>query len=262
MAHIHNVYDSDIHFKLDYKTRLFLNESELKTLVAQGDHNSERFTFEMPREIEGHDMTTCNRIEVHYININSTTKETSEDIYIVDDMQVSPDDENIAVFSWILSNNATKHKGNLNFMIKFKCLTGDVIEYQWSTLIYSKVQIGASYDNEEQVITPYSDVLEAWKQELIDEIKHDTPSARIGEVTLTASGWVGSGNLYSQIVSISGVTANTQVDLTPSVQQLAVFYEKDLTFVTENDGGVVTVYAIGQKPLIDWIIQVTMTEVE
>ena len=89
----------------------------------------------------------------------------------------------------------------------------------------------------------------------------DGKSARISEVTLTSSGWIGSGNLYSQVVNIDGVTENTQVDLTPSVQQLAAFYEKDLTFVTENEDGVVTVYCIGQKPQNDYTIQVTMTEV-
>jgi hypothetical protein len=70
-----------------------------------------------------------------------------------------------------------------------------------------------------------------------------------------------SGNLYSQEVPIAGVTENSQVDLTPSVEQLLVFYEKDLTFVTENEGGRVTVYAIGQKPENDYTIQVTITEV-
>lgn len=86
-------------------------------------------------------------------------------------------------------------------------------------------------------------------------------SARIGEVTLTAIGWIGNTSPYAQIVSIDGVTENSQVDLTPSVEQLSIFYEKDLTFVTENDNGVVTVYAIGQKPQNDYTIQVTITEV-
>ena len=85
--------------------------------------------------------------------------------------------------------------------------------------------------------------------------------ATIGEVTLLASEWEGSNSLYSQKVEVAGVTGNSQVDLTPSVEQLAIFYEKDLTFVTENDGGVVTVYAIGQKPANDYTIQVTITEV-
>lgn len=86
-------------------------------------------------------------------------------------------------------------------------------------------------------------------------------SARIGEVTLNASSWTGEGYLFSQIVTIDGVTENTQVDLTPSVEQLAIFYEKDIAFVTENEDGVVTVYVIGQKPQNDYTIQVTMTEV-
>lgn len=85
--------------------------------------------------------------------------------------------------------------------------------------------------------------------------------ARIGEVTLLANQWVGEASPYSQVVTIDGTTENSQVDLTPSVEQLAVFYEKDLTFVTENEDGVVTVYAIGQKPQNDYTIQVTITEV-
>ena len=85
--------------------------------------------------------------------------------------------------------------------------------------------------------------------------------ATIGQVTLPSSGWVGNASPYSQVVSIKGVTENSQVDLTPSVEQLTVFYEKDLTFVTENEDGIVTVYAIGQKPQNDYTIQVTITEV-
>ena len=85
---------------------------------------------------------------------------------------------------------------------------------------------------------------------------------KIGEVTLLADDWVGEGSLYHQVVNIEGVTENSQVDLTPDVQQLAIFYEKDLSFVTENEDGVVTVYAIGQKPANDYTIQVTITEVD
>lgn len=83
----------------------------------------------------------------------------------------------------------------------------------------------------------------------------------IGEVTIYADKWVGEDNLFSQVVTISGVTENSQVDLTPSVEQLAIFYNKDLAFVAENEGGVVTVYAIGQKPTNDYTIQATITEV-
>lgn len=86
-------------------------------------------------------------------------------------------------------------------------------------------------------------------------------SARISEVVLTSEGWKGDTSPYSQVVDIEGVTPNSQVDLTPSIEQLSVFYQKDLAFVTENENGVVTVYSLGDKPQNDYVIQVTITEV-
>lgn len=90
-----------------------------------------------------------------------------------------------------------------------------------------------------------------------------TPSStsRIVSVSIYSDKWVGTESPYSQIVEIEGVTEKSQIDLTPSAEQLSVFYNKDLAFVTENDNGVVTVYAIGQKPTNDYTIQATVTEV-
>ena len=87
------------------------------------------------------------------------------------------------------------------------------------------------------------------------------PISRISSVSLPASAWKGSDSLYSQVVTISGITPYSKVDLLPSVEQLAIFYNKDVAFVTENDNGVVTVYAIGDKPLLDYTMQVQITEV-
>ena len=86
-------------------------------------------------------------------------------------------------------------------------------------------------------------------------------SARLSEVTLLASAWNGSDSLYSQVVTIDGITEYSKVDLLPSVEQLAIFHNKDVTFVTENEDGVVTVYAIGDKPVLDYTMQVQITEV-
>ena len=106
-----------------------------------------------------------------------------------------------------------------------------------------------------KVQTDISAVIDALVKKVIAQAN------KITTVTLYADKWVGDNNQYSQVVAIDGVTANSQVDLTPSVEQLSIFYEKDLTFVTENVGGVVTVYVIGQKPQNDYTIQVTITEV-
>lgn len=85
--------------------------------------------------------------------------------------------------------------------------------------------------------------------------------SKISTATLLANKWVGTESPYSQVVTVVGATEKSQVDLTPSVEQLAIFHNKDLAFVTENEDGVITVYAIGQKPENDYTIQVTLTEV-
>ena len=46
-----------------------------------------------------------------------------------------------------------------------------------------------------------------------------------------------------------------------SVMIRRVAFDKDLAFSTENDGGVVTVFAIGDKPSNDYTIQATIMEV-
>ena len=88
-----------------------------------------------------------------------------------------------------------------------------------------------------------------------------TPSVPVSSVTLLASAWEDNGGAYSQVVVIPGVTAYTKVDLQPTPEQLEIFYTKALGFVAENENGVVTVYSIGDRPLNDYTIQVTLTEV-
>jgi hypothetical protein len=118
-------------------------------------------------------------------------------------------------------------------------------------LLSLKGDKGDPYELTEEDVTVIADVVMQGVRSL----------ARIGNVELFADKWVGEESPYSQVVVLDGVTENSQVDLTPSVEQLSIFHHKDLAFVTENDGGVLTVYAIGQKPENDYTIQVTITEV-
>ena len=59
--------------------------------------------------------------------------------------------------------------------------------------------------------------------EAVANYMENHPTSNIGQVELLADKWVGEDNLYSQVVTIKGVTENSQVDLTPSVEQLVVF---------------------------------------
>lgn len=169
MAHIHSVYDTDPHFKIDPVTRAIINQSETKTKLMQYDHNSERFTFEIPRLVDGHDMSLCNRIKIHYLNINASTKETNADVYFVDDTQLSPESDDVVIFSWLVSKNATMHAGSLNFLVRFVCVNGDTIDYAWSTDVHKGITIGDGIHNSATVVEEYTDVFAAWEKEIAEK---------------------------------------------------------------------------------------------
>lgn len=171
MKHIHTVYDTDLHFEINPITRAIANKSTIKTSLIQGDHNSERFTFEIPRHIEGHDMSLSTKIEIRYINIAANKADKSEDVYLVDDMQISPDGDDVVIFSWLISGNAAKYEGSLSFLIRFTCLTGDTIDYAWNTSIFKSIAIGEGMNNGEAIVEEYSDAMEAWKLAMENELK-------------------------------------------------------------------------------------------
>ena len=85
--------------------------------------------------------------------------------------------------------------------------------------------------------------------------------ARMVNLSLPAANWTGSGRLFSQQVYIPDITSFKQVNLTPTVAQMAAFCEKDWCFLTENDGGTVTVYLFGEQPAEDLTMQAHIGEV-
>lgn len=104
---------------------------------------------------------------------------------------------------------------------------------------------------------------EGTEEEWLESLKADSlQTNKIVTVMLLASDWVSVGsNLHLQNITISEATKNSKIDLNPSVAQLAIFHEKDLAFVVENDEGNITVWCIGQKPMGDYEMQATITEV-
>lgn len=170
MAHKHSIYDSDLHFIIDPITRKIKSESG-KVILMQNDHNSERFTFQIPRYIEGHDMSLCNTTEIHYVNTDSENKRNqNEDIYPVTDLQVSPESEDIVIGSWLISQNATTYSGALNFIMRFACVNDkQELEYQWFTDVYSVIQIAKGiYNVDVMTNNDDPDLLAAWKNECLE----------------------------------------------------------------------------------------------
>lgn len=145
MAHQHNVYDTDLHFRIDPITRTIINQTTGKTKVIQYDHNSERFTFEIPRHVDGHDMSLSDKVEIHFINTSKNGNNSNNGVYVCDDVQLSPDDENVVIFSWLISQLATQYEGTLDFIVRFTCVTDKVIDYIWSTGIFAEIKVSGSF---------------------------------------------------------------------------------------------------------------------
>lgn len=184
MAHLHSIYDTDKHFKIDPITRNITSESP-KTTLMQYDHNSERFTFEIPRFIEGHDMLLSDSVRIHYINIGQTSMDRQPGVYEVDDVQISPDSDDVVIFSWLISRNCTQFNGTLNFAIRFNCMTNEELDYSWGTGIFAGIKVSNGLDNSEVVIDSYVDILEQWKRELysrIDSIENKVENIEVPEI--------------------------------------------------------------------------------
>lgn len=168
MLHQHGVFDADNRFTINPTTKVVTNQSE-KTVLIQGDHNSERFTFELPRYIDGHDMSLCNKVEVHYLNVERRTKNTSKDVYPVTDLQIHPSNQGVVICSWLISGNATVYAGTLSFMVHFACVDENAtVTYSWNTAVHEGIAVSTGISNSEAVVENYSDVLEQWKQELME----------------------------------------------------------------------------------------------
>lgn len=169
MSHINKIIDADPHFTIDPISRRIRNESSKKVNLIQGDHNSERFSFELPRFVEGHDMLECNRVEVHFINIENNTGNRHEDMYDVKDMQIHPNNPEHVAFSWLITDNATKYVGSLAFGIRFCCTDKDnVADYVWKTAVNKDIKISEGMNTAESVDEAIPDIIAQWEDKVLN----------------------------------------------------------------------------------------------
>ena len=168
MAHSHPIVDDDRRFTIDPISRAISYDGDAIILI-QGDHNSELFSFEIPRFVEGHDMSLCDQIKIHFNNTDRRKKNESKDVYPVKNAVVSDD---MVVFDWLISGSATKYYGSLSFLIQFCCLEDDgTYSYIWHTDIFTGITIASSYNNSETVAEDFSDILEEWRSQVIGQIE-------------------------------------------------------------------------------------------
>lgn len=202
MAHIHETKDAETHFIINATSREISNSDELPALV-QNDHNSERFTFVVPRFVDGHDMSRCNKPRVHYLNIDSATKKQYADVYEVDDLHIDETDETKVVCTWLISRYATQYAGSLNFIIQYACENNGVIDYAWNTAIFKGITVKNGINNAEQILTEYADILEKWQDriEAVEKLTRVVDSLPTENISTSAIYLVPlSGNLIAASV--------------------------------------------------------------
>lgn len=158
MSHNNKIIDKDPCFEVDAITRVIRNVSNTKTTVMQFDHNSERFSFTLPRFVEGHDLMESTKAEVHYNNVDTPGVYTIEDLTLLED-------EGKVKCSWLISSNATFKVGALDFLLRFSCLAEDgSVVYVWNTGIYKGITVSKGMCNTEIILEQNPDALEQMKE--------------------------------------------------------------------------------------------------
>lgn len=160
----YDIIDADEHFTIDTVTRIISNANKnRKVSLMQYDNKSERYSFDIDRMIDGHDLMNCNRVQIHFTN------EKHPGVYLVDDVAVMKNNDDKITFSWLISNDATCYNGSLRFLVSFECVEGDKILYRWSTAIYDGIKIAAGFDNDNTIVELYADELLAWQNHMETE---------------------------------------------------------------------------------------------
>ena len=162
MQHNDKIKDTDAYFEVDAITRQINNKTPTKIVLMQGDHNSERFTFSLPRFIEGHDMAESASAKLHYINASQNI----EGMYSMDDLQIDPDDNEKVICSWLISGNVTAKPGKISFLIEFECYEGNVLVYSWHTMPHTSISVGEGFECSEELAERYADILAQWEQRI------------------------------------------------------------------------------------------------
>ena len=206
------------------------------TLGRSGENNITRFVITIPEELSVFDP---------YLDFKKPTGETVR----TPRLTINGNKIEYDIPLWLLDTNGK---------LEVQLILQDEQGYIWKST-YKTFSVLKSINAVDDIPEKEDFITEA--QKLLDEITSTGTVCTIGSVDLIAANWEGADSLYSQVVTVNGATEYSKVDLNPTVEQLSIFHNKDITFVTENDGGVITVYCIGQKPLIDYTMQITLTEV-
>jgi hypothetical protein len=227
-----NICDSDKHFELNIVTGALVSNMQKVSLI-RGSHNSERFSFDFPRYIECQDLTQCNKVEVHFINVGN---ETNKGARPIEDVRVVEGENDKITFSWLIDGECTKYAGSLSFVIHFKIEEDGKLKYKYPTGIFKGITINDGIDNGEAIIEDYNDIITEWMAEIeanIDNVVQDAVQSVVEE------------NIGEAVEEAVNAIVEPKVDaaIEAALQDSAIY--------PENYANAITGYASGTSLQID-----------
>lgn len=238
MVHLHEVRDNDTHYIIDPFTMEITNAKNAKNKLMQGDHNSEILTFEIPKTIEGHDMTLCDKVELHFINRKADRTQESTGVYVIKDLHIDENETETLVFSVTLDGQATKYEGRLWIRILFACTSEGVYTYKKWTDVFSDIKVGEGFENTTGVIEEYSDLLLQWKQELEEKI-----NSGVQEETASNTITQDSDEFDEVVSGCLDITNGTTVSIvfTSSIYQWVAPYDCNVWIEKTSSGSILQI---------------------
>ena len=229
---------------IDFDTRRINIPSTVMNLGVESDDSVKRLYFTCPKMYGDFDMSSFD-IRINYMNANR-----EGDVYPVEDVTES---NGIVTFSWLVGRNATKYKGNVSFIVCMK-LNG-VKEFNTTV---AQLPVLEGLETGELVVQENPDIIEEILTRL-DNVQGSVSLSRT--IELPVDGWIGDKSPYSQIVTIDGVTPRSMVDFKPTIEQIVQLTDDGVRLYSGNDNGVVTIYALDNKPTDDYTMEVLVSEV-
>lgn len=153
--------------------------------VAKGDHNSVLIVFEVPKIVDGHDMSS-DIIHIHYANMDEEdkTKYSKGVSEVAEAYKYEEEETGMLVFGWLIPNTATRYAGVVSIGVTFERYENDGEEvhevFSWSTAPYGKTIVWDSMDNDAEAVDRDFDYLvktcnaiveEAIKREIDEEVQ-------------------------------------------------------------------------------------------
>ena len=116
-------------------------------------------------------------------------------------------------------------------------------------------------DKNISIIEALKKSVESIKEWTNEKLNNTAMTPRLTNVNIIASGWQGTSSPYFQRITCNGVNTKSMVELRPSPEQIEVLQEDEISLMAVNNDGLVTIYAIGDKPSYNITMQVIITDI-